>query len=67
MEDLKLHPIITTIIIVLLILLAALVGLYFAGRRLQDRQSEQQAAIEANKQVVSMLIIDKKRLRIKES
>ena len=67
MEDLKLHPIITTIIIVLLILLAALVGLYIAGRRHQDRQSEQQAAIEANKQVVSMLIIDKKRLRIKES
>ena len=51
MEDLKLHPIITTIIIVLLILLAALVGLYFAGRRLQDRQSEQQAAIEAIKEL----------------
>lgn len=67
MEDLKVHPIITTIIIVLLVLLAALVGLYFAGRRLQDRQNEQQAAIEANKQVVSMLVIDKKRLRIKES
>ena len=41
--------------------------LYFLGKKAQKKQSEQQAQIEANKQSVSMLIIDKKRMRLKES
>ncbi len=44
-----------------------LIVLYFLGRRAQKRQAEQQEMMEANKQTVSMLIIDKKRLRIKDS
>ena len=60
-----------TVTIVLLIILAVLVGvliaLYIFGKRAQKKQEEQQAQIEASKQTVSLLVIDKKRLPVKES
>ena len=55
------------LLIILVILIAVLVVLYFLGKRAQKKQEENQAQIEAAKQTVNMLIIDKKRLRIKES
>ena len=55
------------LLVILVILLIALVVLYFLGRRMQKRQAEANATMEAMKQVVSMLIIDKKLLRLKES
>ncbi len=60
-----------TVTIVLLIILAVLiigvVALYFLGKRAQKKQEEQQKQIEAYKQTVSMLIIDKKRMRLKDA
>ena len=60
-----------TVTIVLLVILAvliiAVVALYFLGKKAQKRQAEQQQQIDAMKQTVSMLIIDKKRLPLKES
>lgn len=57
--------------IVLLVILAvvaiALVALYFLGKKAQKKQAEQQQMMEANKQTVSMLIIDKKRMKLKDS
>lgn len=57
--------------IVLLVILAvvaiALVALYFLGKKAQKKQAEQQQMMEANKQTVSMLIIDKKKLKLKDS
>ena len=55
------------LLIILVILIAVLVVLYFLGKRAQKKQEENQAQIEAAKQTVNMPIIDKKRLRIKES
>lgn len=55
------------LLIILAILVIALVVLYFLGRKAQKRQEAQQAQIDAMKQTVSMLIIDKKRMKIKES
>ncbi|MBD5494705.1 MAG: hypothetical protein K2K21_08435 [Lachnospiraceae bacterium] len=52
---------------ILIFVIIALVVLYFLGRNLQKKQSAQQAQIEAMKQTVSMLIIDKKRMKIKDS
>jgi hypothetical protein len=49
------------------VLIVALVVLYFWGKRLQKRQEESQAQMEATKQTVSMLVIDKKMLRMKDS
>lgn len=59
----------TTIVllVILAILIIAVVVLYFLGKKAQKRQEEQQQQLEAMKQTVSMLIIDKKRLKLKES
>lgn len=57
----------TILIVILVILVAALAALYFFGRKMESRQVESQAAMEAAKQTVSMLVIDKKKLKIKES
>ncbi len=52
---------------ILAVLIIAIVVLYFLGKKAQKKQAQQQEQIEASKQAVSMLIIDKKRMRIKES
>ena len=49
------------------VLLIGIVVLYFLGKKAQKKQQEQQALLEANKQTVSMLIIDKKRMKMKDS
>ena len=55
------------IITILVILVVLLVVLYFVGRKLQKKQAEQEAQIEAAKQTVTMLIIDKKKLKLKDA
>lgn len=55
------------IVIILVVMIGALVGLYFFGRKQQKKQDAQREQMEAAKQTVSMLIIDKKRLPIKSS
>ncbi|HIR13503.1 MAG TPA: hypothetical protein IAB31_06230 [Candidatus Choladousia intestinavium] len=55
------------LLIILLILVVVLVVMYVMGRKLQKKQAAQQEQLDAAKQTVSMLIIDKKRLPIKES
>lgn len=55
------------LLIILVIIIGVMVALYFLEKRAQKKQDEQQAQIEAAKQTTSMLIIDKKRMPIKES
>ncbi len=55
------------LLIILAVLIAVVVVLYFLGKKAQKRQAEQQAQIDAMKQSVSMLIIDKKRMKMKEA
>ncbi len=55
------------LLVILAVLVIALVVLYFLGKKAQKRQEQQQAQIDAMKQTVSMLIIDKKRMKMKES
>ena len=57
----------TVLLIILVILIAVLVFLYFYGKRMQDRQAEQMPAFEAAKQTISILTIDKKKMRLSES
>ncbi|MCR5161151.1 MAG: hypothetical protein K6C06_05210 [Lachnospiraceae bacterium] len=54
-------------LVILVILVIALIVLYFLGKRLQKKQEASQAQMEAMKQSVSMLIIDKKMLPLKKS
>ena len=61
----------STLTIVLLIILAVLVAglifLYFWGKRLQKKQEESQAQMEAAMQTVQIFVIDKKMLPLKQS
>ena len=55
------------LLVIAVVLLIVVVVLYFLGKKAQKKQEEQQAQIDANKQTVSMLIIDKKRMKIRDS
>ena len=55
------------LIVILVILVAVFIALIYFGNKMQKKQAENQAQLEAMAQTVSMLIIDKKRLRIKDS
>ena len=55
------------LLVIAVILVIVLVALYYFGRKLEKRQAEGQAQLDAAAQTVSMLIIDKKKLRMKES
>ncbi len=54
-------------LVILAVLIAIIAVLYFLGKKAQKREAEQQEQIDAMKQTVSMLIIDKKRMKIKDS
>lgn len=54
-------------IIVTVVLIGVIVLLYFLGKKAQKRQAEQDQQVEAYKQTVSMLIIDKKKMRLIDS
>lgn len=55
------------LIVIAVVLLAAIIALYFLGKRAQKKQEEQQEQIAAASQSVSMLIIDKKKLKLKDA
>ena len=55
------------LLIIIAVLVIALIVLYVLGRRAQKKQEEQQAQIEASAQSVSMLIIDKKKMKLKDA
>ncbi len=55
------------LLIILVILVIALIVLYFVGKRLQKRQDEQQVQMEAAKQTISLLVIDKKMMPLKQA
>ena len=55
------------LIIVILVLIAACVALYFFGKKEEKKQAEQQEQMKAIAQNISMLVIDKKRMKLKEA
>ena len=59
--------VLNVILVILIIIVAALAVLYFLGRKLEKRQVEQQALMEAAAQTVSMLVIDKKKMKLKDA
>ncbi len=54
-------------LIVLVVLIGVCVGLYFFGKKAQKKQAEQKEQMDAVAQTVSMLVIDKKRLKLKDA
>ena len=55
------------LLIVIAVLIAALVALTIVGRKLQKKQEANNAQLEAAKQVMSMLVIDKKMMKMKDA
>lgn len=54
-------------LVIAVILIAGFIALSIYGRKLQKRQEESEAQLQAGAQTVSMLIIDKKRMKLKEA
>lgn len=60
----------TTTIVLLSILAVLIIGvivLYFLGKKAQKKQEAQEEQMKAVAQTISMLIIDKKRMKLKEA
>ena len=55
------------LLVITLVMVAVFVTLYILGRKAQKRKEEQDAQLAANAQQITMLIIDKKRMRLKDA
>lgn len=55
------------LLVIALVLTAAFVALYFFTKRMEKKQDAQREQMDAMAQSMSMLIIDKKRMRLKDS
>lgn len=53
--------------IILGVVLVALIALTIVGKKMQKKQAENEAAMQQASQVLSMLVIDKKRMKLKEA
>ena len=60
-------PVTIVLIVVLVVLIATCIALYFFGKKAEKKQAEQQEQMEAAAQTVSMLVIDKKKMKLKEA
>lgn len=60
-------PWVIVMLCIIAVLIIAMVALYFFGKKQEKKQAEQQEQLKAMAQNVSLLIIDKKRMKIKEA
>lgn len=60
-------PWVIALIIIAVVMAVIVTVLYFLGKKAQKKQAEQQEILNANKQTVSMLIIDKKRMKLRDA
>lgn len=61
------NTILTVLGVILVVLIVALGILYFVGRKLESRQYESQKMMEAASQQATILVIDKKKMKLKEA
>ena len=55
------------LLVIIVLLLAAFIALYVVGKKAQRRQLVQKEQMDAIAQTVSMLIIDKKKMKLKDA
>ena len=60
-------PVTIVLLVILAVLIIGLIVLYFLGKKAQKKKAEQDEKLAAAAQTVSMLVIDKKKMKIKES
>lgn len=63
----SLSPVTITLLVITVVLAIVLVALWFYGNKLQKRQAAAEEQMEAMAQTVSMLVIDKKRMKLTEA
>ncbi|WP_302626472.1 hypothetical protein [uncultured Eubacterium sp.] len=56
-----------TLIVIAAVLLIAVIVLYFFGKKAEKKQAEQEQVMKENAQTISLFVIDKKKLRLKDS
>ena len=61
------HIFLTILAIVAIVLVVVMVVLYFLGKKMQKKQDESQAQMQAASQTATILVIDKKRMKLKDS
>ena len=59
------HIFLTILAIVAIVLVVVMVVLYFLGKKMQKKQDESQAQMQAASQTATILVIDKKRMKLK--
>lgn len=59
--------VLTVLIVVAVVLLVAFVVLYFVGNKMQKKQEASEAQMKAASQAYSILVIDKKRMKLSEA
>ena len=55
------------LLVILVILIAAFIALYFFGRKMEKKQAAQKEQMEAIAQTVTMMVIDKKKMKLKDA
>ena len=60
-------PLTIVLIVILVLVIAACIALYIFGKKAEKKQAAQREQMEAAAQPVSMLIIDKKKMKLKEA
>lgn len=55
------------LLVILIVLIVAFVVLFFLGKRAEKKQAQQQEQLDAAAQTVSMLIIDKGRMKLRDA
>lgn len=60
-------PLTIIILVVLVVIIGLLIGLYIYGNKLQKKSATSHEQMKSSSQSVSMLVIDKKRMKLKEA
>ena len=53
--------------VIVLVLVILMIVLYFVGKKMQKKQDESQAQMQAAAQTATILVIDKKRMKLKDA
>ena len=59
--------VLSVLLVIAIIAAVVLVVLYFVGRRLEKKQMESETQMKAASQTVSILVIDKKKMKLKDA
>ena len=54
-------------LVILAILIAAFIALYFFGKKMEKKQAAQKEQMDDNAQTVTMMVIDKKKMKLKDA